>query len=518
MVSGLKVRVGSFIFLGLLLICGIPRPRADAGQQSKQALTRTEVLELLDAGVPPKRVEILARERGVGFELTAEIEKALRRAGATPSLIETLRELASQPSGPAILMVESRPGGAQVFVDDELMARTSSEGRLKISTLHPGAHRVRVSLEGFPDFEQAVELQEGKAITVVATLDTPKSSPPVLQIESRPGGAAVYVDDEFLARTSSEGRLKAAGIPPGRHHLRLSAPNYSDFEQNIDLVAGKTQTVSATLVLSGQRAGAVKENPRDGQTYVWIPPGSFVMGCSTGDTTCFDNEKPSHTVTLTRGFWLGKTEVTVAAYKRFASVTGKAMPGEPVIAGRNHNSGWTLGTAPMVAVAWEEAAAFCTWAGGRLPTEAEWEYSARAGSPNARYDLLEEIAWFGDNSGRTPIDSARIGQEDSANYDARLAANGNTNHPVGQKRSNAFGLFDMLGSVWEWVSDWYGETYYASSPDRDPAGPAGGELHAERGGSWQSIPAAVRTSRRAGLKPAVRWTDVGMRCALDSAP
>jgi formylglycine-generating enzyme required for sulfatase activity len=194
------------------------------------------------------------------------------------------------------------------------------------------------------------------------------------------------------------------------------------------------------------------------------------------------------------------------------------MPVEPVIAGRNHNSGWTLVTAPMVAVNWDEAAAFCAWAGGRLPTEAEWEYSARAGSPNARYDLLDEIAWFADNSGRGPMDSARLSREDSANYDARLAANGNTNRPVGQKRANAFGLFDMMGSVWEWVSDWYGEKYYASSPDRDPAGPSTGEARVERGGSWQSIPAAVRTSRRASLNPAQRWTDVGMRCALDSTP
>jgi formylglycine-generating enzyme required for sulfatase activity len=505
------------LWVVLLLICSSHFARA-AGPQSKQSLTRAEVVELLEAGVPPKRVEILARERGVGFDLTPEVEKALRRAGATSSLIETIRELVTVPSGPTSLLIESRPGGAQVFVDDELIARTSSDGRLKISTLTPGQHRVRVSLEGFPDLEQSITLAAGKVATLTAALDSPRATPAVLQVESKPGSAAVYVDDEFLARTSSEGRLKVSTLSPGRHRLRVSASNYSDFETDIELVAGKTLTVDAVMQAPGKRAGASRENPRDGLSYVWIPPGTFTQGCSPGDAMCGADEMPAHSVTISKGFWLGKSEVTVAAFKRYASVTGKVMPLEPVIVGKNHNPGWAFGNYPMVAVAWEEARAFCTWAGGRLPTEAEWEYAGRAGSPNARYDILEDIAWFGDNSGRGPIDSGRIAQEEIAKYDERLAANGNTNHPVEQKRPNAFGLYDMLGSVWEWVSDWYGDTYYASSPGRDPEGPSSGTTRVERGGSWQSIPLNLRVSRRASLNPAVRWTDVGMRCALDTAP
>ena len=127
MARGLSIRV--LIFAVIFAVCESPGPRAVAAQRPGQSLTRAEVVELLDAGVPSKRVEILARERGVAFDLTAEIEKALRRAGATQSLIDTLRELTTRSSGPAVLMIESRPGGAQVFVDDELMARTSEVRR-----------------------------------------------------------------------------------------------------------------------------------------------------------------------------------------------------------------------------------------------------------------------------------------------------------------------------------------------------------------------------------------------------
>jgi formylglycine-generating enzyme required for sulfatase activity len=250
------------------------------------------------------------------------------------------------------------------------------------------------------------------------------------------------------------------------------------------------------IPISAPPPGTAKVNPKDGLKYVWIPPGSFRMGCSPGDTECGDDEKPAHGVTITKGFWMGQTEVTVAAYRKFVGSTGAKMPDAP-----DFNLGWNDQHMPIVNVSWDDATAFCRWAGGRLPTEAEWEYAARAGSTAARYGPLDEIAWYVDNSGGQHVDSERIWREDPENYAKRLTENGNNMHDVGQKRPNGFGLYDVLGNVWEWVNDWYDENYYKNSPSQDPSGPARGPMRVWRGGSWSTRPRDVRVSFRAGVHP-----------------
>ena len=167
---------------------------------------------------------------------------------------------------------------------------------------------------------------------------------------------------------------------------------------------------------------------------------------------------------------------------------------------------------PIVNVSREDAHGYCEWAGGRLPTEAEWEYAARGGSTEARYGDLDEIAWYADNSGRQRLDSNRIIIEDQANYGKRLGKNGNSTHEVGQKRANGFGLYDILGNVWEWVNDWYDEKYYQSSPSQDPAGPTSGTLRVLRGGSWSGIRWYLRVSARDRGGPGGRDYNVGFRC------
>jgi formylglycine-generating enzyme required for sulfatase activity len=225
--------------------------------------------------------------------------------------------------------------------------------------------------------------------------------------------------------------------------------------------------------------GTLKENPKDGLNYVWIPPGEFMMGCSPADSECHGDEKPQHRVRISKGFWMGQTEVTQKAYGKYAGEAGKQVIYKQI--------GDEL---PMMTqVSWYSAANYCKWAGGRLPTEAEWEYAARAGSTKAYYGELDKIAWYDQNSGRSI-------------------------HEVGQKRSNAFGLFDMLGNVWEWVNDRYDANYYRKSPEVDPSGPDTGQTRVLRGGSWGYNASVLRVSDRGIYQPYPVGIVIGFRCVL----
>jgi formylglycine-generating enzyme required for sulfatase activity len=220
--------------------------------------------------------------------------------------------------------------------------------------------------------------------------------------------------------------------------------------------------------------GETRLNPKDGLTYVWIPPGKFIMGCSPGDGECFsNNESPRHEVTITRGFWLGQTPVTEAAYSRFLKATGKYAESASA-------------DLPVVNVSCDDAQKYCEWAGLRLPTEAEWEYAARGGTAGARYSNLDDIAWYRQNSG---------GKQ----------------HSVRSKQPNDWGLYDMLGNVWEWVADWF--EYYEAEAVEDPTGPSDGVNRVRRGGSWSDDPKSVRASYRFAVESSYRSLNFGFRGA-----
>lgn len=297
------------------------------------------------------------------------------------------------------------------------------------------------------------------------------------------------------------------------HHASgetMTPSYYGNILARISLVAG-----APLIVDRSPRVGDSRRNPMDGQVYKYIPAGTFRMGCSEGDNECYGNETPGREVTLTKGFWLGQTEVTVDAYRTYAKATGKPMPPEPKSGDRSLNSAWSNGRMPIVEVSWEDSRGYCEWAGGRLPTEAEWERAARAGSNAARYGSLEDVAWYGDNSGKNALDTAQIWAKEQSKYVDKLYENGNTFHGVGLKSPNAWGLYDMLGNVWEWVADWYGERYYASGERTDPQGPPNGEKRALRGGCWFNDPRYVRASPRDRVDPSNRYNDSGFRCAWE---
>ena len=184
------------------------------------------------------------------------------------------------------------------------------------------------------------------------------------------------------------------------------------------------------------------QSPPLAMDFVKIEPGEFMMGCSTGDMDCNDDERPQHRVQITKPFEMGKYEVTQAQWQAVMGSNPSAMKGSD---------------RPVETVAKTEAQEFLDKLNARndgyhyrLPTEAEWEYAARAGTSGAYTGPLGEIGWYADNS------------EDET-------------HPVGTKKPNAWGLYDMEGNVREWVSDLYARNYYSNSPATDATGPAAGQ-------------------------------------------
>jgi formylglycine-generating enzyme required for sulfatase activity len=318
--------------------------------------------------------------------------------------------------------------------------------------------------------------------------------------------ASIKGRDFYLTPTTEEGfsggpvllEDRAVGLVFGREAAfgkAVPAAIVSQYLRGHDITWG-TQAAKRVLAKPAELApGAVRINPNDGQAYVWIPPGEFQMGCSPRDKECRDNESPPRKVRLSRSFWLGQTEVTVGAYKQYAAKMGVSLPAEPVSRPPNLtvNPGWSDLEQPMVNITWQQAKFYCeSWARGRLPTEAEWEYAERAGTTEARYGELDAIAWHKDDSG----DAIRR---------------------VKQKQPNAWSLYDMLGNVYEWTADWYAEKYYSTGPSVDPQGPAGGEFRVLRGG-WGRYPWSVRASYRYMRPPDSPSTSWGVRCACDRLP
>jgi formylglycine-generating enzyme required for sulfatase activity len=311
---------------------------------------------------------------------------------------------------------------------------------------------------------------------------------------------------------------------------------------------------------------------------VWIPGGTFWMGDTNGQS----DERPVHSVTVD-GFWLDRTEVTNEQFERFVRATGyvtvaerkpnprdfPGVPEENLVPGSivfsppsledinrervasglpplseypmdNHFIWWSYVPGanwrhpegpqsdlrgrekhPVVHVAWEDAMAYCKWAGKRLPTEAEWEYAARGGLDRKRYVWGDELA----PSGRwlANIWQGRFPLENTAEDGFRGTA------PVGSYPPNGFGLYDMAGNVWEWCADWYLPDYYAHSPAKNPPGPdtsydpnePGVMKRVQRGGSFlcaEVYSTGYRPAYRMKNTPDTGMQHVGFRCAKDGPP
>ena len=223
-----------------------------------------------------------------------------------------------------------------------------------------------------------------------------------------------------------------------------------------------------------------------GMEFVLIPSGSFMMGTDKNFEDASRNEMPRHPVTISKAFYLGKFELTQSQW----------------VAVMGHNpSDYEAPSNPVESVSLEDAQSFIRQLNHmegtdkyRLPTEAEWEYAARAGT--------ESFYSFGD-------DASDLGEY--AWYDGN---SGKKTHPVGQKGANAWDLHDMQGNVWEWVQDWYGENYYSQGHSTDPQGPSSGEFRVFRGGGWYDVATDCRVATRS-FAPDHRNNLCGFRVLLE---
>jgi formylglycine-generating enzyme required for sulfatase activity len=218
---------------------------------------------------------------------------------------------------------------------------------------------------------------------------------------------------------------------------------------------------------------------------VLVPAGTFLMGSPHGEDGRTEDEEPRHEAVITRPFYIGKYAITQAEWQAMMGSAPSFFKGD---------------NRPVENVSWDDCQAFCgalsqkTGRVVRLPTEAEWEYSCRAGTGTAysfgdSSERLGGYAWYGDNSG-------------------------SETQPVGGKQPNSWGLHDMHGNVWEWCSDWYDETFYVRSPKLAPRGASSGNYRVLRGGSWLYYPWGCRSAVRLRYLPACRSCLVGLRVVV----
>jgi formylglycine-generating enzyme required for sulfatase activity len=381
---------------------------------------------------------------------------------------------------------------AQVFFNGE---KISNHKNVK---LPPQLVKVKVTQSKAEPLEKQVVLKRNDRIS----LDMfPKVKTATLQVAVTPFDAKTALTGDAGEYYTAEGAKIFADLPIGTYTLEVTAAGYETTTETIILRQGETQKRSVKL---SKPESAVAENKTTTTTtatdygieMVFVKGGAFTMGCTSEQSNCDSDEKPTRRVTIS-DFYIGKYEVT---QKQWRAVMGTSTDfGSAQSASLSDPSNFKgCDDCPVERVSWNDIQEFIktlnqkTGKKYRLPTEAEWEFAARGGSAGSptRYsgsNNIDEVAWYDKNSG-------------------------SKTNPVGRKKANELGLFDMSGNVWEWCSDWYGS--YSSGSQTNPQGPSSGSGRVLRGGGWFSYAQYCRVSIRSYGAPGYRGNYRGFRLAL----
>ncbi len=269
-----------------------------------------------------------------------------------------------------------------------------------------------------------------------------------------------------------------------------------------------TRTPAPTLAFSGEPSIGSIITGADGATLLFVPQGDFIMGADADDllaacqdlrSDCrrewFENVEPARTVTL-NAFWIDQTEVTNKMYKTCVDADICKPPFQSDSYKRDHYFGNPrYDEYPVIYIAWEQAETYCTWAGRRLPSEAEWEKAAR-GTDGRLYP-------WGNNKPTSTLSNYSLYEGDTTPV---------KKYPNG---TSPYGAYDMTGNVWEWTADWYDGNYYKAAPSSNPTGPYFGIDKVSRGSAWIYYDFDTFVTDRYGNAPKTTNNIIGFRCARD---
>ena len=386
-------------------------------------------------------------------------------------------------SAMATVSVTCPTPAVSLYVDKKSVGMAPWTGSLK-----EGMHLIEAKKEGYRSQQRTINLSQQQRLDVA--FNELVAIQGNLSVNYKPFGADVYIDGNKVGQSPRVFN----GIMVGNHKVEIKKDGYGTESKTVNILESQTATLSGVLTTNASSSVASGASlsgntiiipVKDGISIdmIRVEAGTFTMGATTEMKDPWDDEKPTHQVTLTNDYYIGKYEVTQALWK---AVMGK------------NPSNFKGDNLPVEEVSWNDCQKFISKLNSitgktfRLPTEAEWEYAARGGKKSRGYQYsgsnnLSDVAWYTDNSG-------------------------SKTHTVGSKQANELGIYDMSGNVYEWCQDWKGS--YSSSSQVNPTGDNSGSDRVYRGGSWNNTARSCRSSYRCNYAPGYRYFNLGLRLVL----